>query len=188
VALGTTTATTIGGYGCAVCALASCLTDAGVDIDGRAPDPGQLNRWLARNGGFYAGNLLVFDSVRPLGMQVVDYIDCRRFPAPVDRLAAALANDLSVVIQVDFRPGGGQNSHFVRLLRLERADALMMDPWLPSSWGVTWLMPRYARYSWDDPARAIMRAVIYGPVGASFAVELAERQDAPCPAPWVVDD
>jgi hypothetical protein len=189
VRLGTSTAT-VGGYGCTITALAAWLTEAGVTVAGLTTTPGVLNRWLARHGGFYQGNLLVFDSLRPLGVAMAAYIDCRRVPAPVDRLATALGEGHGVLVQVDFRPGGAQQMHWVRLLVLEDDDALVMDPWLPPEWAVTLLMPRYALPAWDGPARAIMRAVIYEPLDAAAAVVTQgaadARQEALCAAPWVI--
>jgi hypothetical protein len=163
VRLGTSNQT-IGNYGCAVCALASYLADAGAWMSNGPTEPGTLNRWLARNGGFYRGNLLIFDSVRDLGVEVVEYIDCRQYPAPMDIIGNAVMQELGVLVQVDFRPGGGQNSHFVRLLEVEADDCLIMDPWMADGYGITWMMPRYALPSWNDPARAIMRAIIYAPI------------------------
>jgi hypothetical protein len=194
-----TSAVTIGGYGCTITALASYLTDVGVEIGTAPPDPGLLNRWLARHGGFWRGNLLIFDSVRPLGVEMIEYIDCRAQPAPIARLQDALLDQRGVLIEVDFRPATrAVNPHWVRLLRLMEDDAWIMDPWLAAGWEITRLMPRYARPDWDTPARAVMRAVIYGERAPAAANDAAARpyrvgageappptQEVLCPAPWV---
>ena len=77
--------TTIGDYGCLLCAVASGVTDLGVRIHSLISDPPRLNRWLARHDGFVgeAGsrNRFVFNALAPLGVEMVDYIDCRDRPA-----------------------------------------------------------------------------------------------------------
>ena len=167
---------TIGGYGCLLCSVASYVADTGLGADGRRVDPGSLNRWLARHGGYAGGNLFIFNSLAPLGVELVDYVDCFNTPAPIDAIAEALYADFGVVVEVDFAPGGGRNQHWVRILKhpdaetvaQQRAaldvDALIMDPWMPPGYERRWLMPAYALPIWDNPARAIFRVAIYAAV------------------------
>ncbi len=160
---------TIGGYGCLICSIASGLTDVGVKINGLPADPPQLNRWLARNKGFTAAsgssqrNLFIFNSLRPLGVELVDYVDCRKSRAPVAKVVDALeAENQFVAIQVDFKPGGSQaQQHWVRAIHSYGPDILIMDPWLRGSAENVHLMTRYAIPSWDDPSRAIFRIAAY---------------------------
>ncbi len=186
IALGTSTST-IGGVGCLMTSLASGLTDLGVTINGRVPDPPQLNRWLARNGGFVnsAGgttnaNLLVFGVVNRLaGVRLAKFVDCRKTSAPMTEIAGAIAAGKVVLVEVDFTPGGTLQQHWVRLLP-ERpgvspaetlvflgSDARIMDPWMPPGSEFRWLMTCYALPGWDTPARAIMRVAIYEPTEES---------------------
>ncbi len=53
--LGTSTST-IGSAGCAMTCVASVLKYRGADVD-----PGKLNMWLTKNGGYSNGNLIVWD-------------------------------------------------------------------------------------------------------------------------------
>ncbi|HQE92185.1 MAG TPA: hypothetical protein PLH19_09970 [Anaerolineae bacterium] len=163
-------ATTIGQYGCLLCAVASGLTDVGVTIDGLPPDPPRLNRWLTRNGGFMASadtpqeqNLFVFGAPGALGAHLVEYVDCGNIPAPMHKIQAALAQSKTfVVIQVDFNPGDGQpQQHWVRAVEWFDADLKIMDPWLAEPGHDLYLMTRYALPTWDGPARAIYRLAIY---------------------------
>ena len=166
--------TTIGANGCLLCAVASGLADVGATVDGLPPDPPRLNRWLARNRGYAAPrsqtrerNLFVFSSLGPLGVKMVDYIDARTRAAPVDRLEEALAKeDHFVAIHVDFKPGGAAQQHWVRAVEWYDADVKLMDPWIRGDSQEAYLMTRYALPSWDDPARAIYRMVIYQYLGA----------------------
>jgi hypothetical protein len=95
--------------------------------------------------------------------------------APIDELANALARGCGVVVKVDFTPGGGLNEHWVRVLKFDGDDALIMDPWMQPGSEVIWMMPRYAHYTWGNPSRSIFRAAIYAPEG----VELGSEVDTP---------
>jgi len=144
--------TTIGANGCLLCAIASGLTDAGVLIQGLPADPPRLSRWLSRNGGFVAPlsqtkerSLFVFDSLRPLGVKLVDYIDARKKAAPLDGLEEALNTEgYFAAIHVDFRPGGSAQQHWVRAVAWYDHDIKVMDPWIKGSTQDAYLMTRYA--------------------------------------------
>ena len=190
--------TTIGQYGCLICAVASGLTDVGVTIKDLPPDPARLNRWLARHDGFVAppdepdeSNLFVFSAVGRLGVQLIDFVDCRDIPAPVGKIRAALAKpDHFVVIQVDFKPGDGQRQqHWVRAVTWFDADIKIMDPWSLNDNQTVYLMTRYALPTWDSPARAIFRLAIYqyDPGNVPFAPEgvgIGPVQDTLCAYPY----
>jgi hypothetical protein len=176
---------TIAQYGCLICAIASGMTDVGVKIDGLPCDPPRLNRWLARNRGFTAArgstqrNLFVFNSLEPLGVELVDYVDCRKRKAPVEKIVDTLAQENHfVAIHVDFKPGGrSTQQHWVRAVFSYGVDFLVMDPWVRNSSEDVHLMTRYAIPSWDDPARAIFRIVTYryDPAIIDFADTLEEK-------------
>jgi hypothetical protein len=173
---------TIGQYGCLITAVASGLKDLGVTIHGHPPDPALLNRWLARNDGYVSGNHFVFASVEKLGgVRMANYLTCYDQPAPMGKIARALANEKVVVVQVDFRPGGAVNQHWVRLVPPFRAqtvsqvreslthDIRIMDPWVDHHMMYRWLMATYAQPDWNTPARAIFRVVIYEKTGNDTA-------------------
>jgi hypothetical protein len=189
---------TIGDYGCLLCAVASGVTDLGVRIHSLVPDPPRLNRWLARNEGFIGSdpasrNRFVFNAMAPLGVEMVDYIDCRNSPAPLGPLEAALAReDQFAVIQVDFAPAtGGTQQHWVRPLAWFETDVQIMDPWLEGPSQQAFLMTHYAQPDWDDPRRAIFRIVVYrvraeeADYGTRYQAPVI--QDALCPHPDGVD-
>ena len=170
--------TTIGANGCLLCAVTSGLADTGALIDGLPVDPPRLNRWLARNQGFVAPrsatkerNLFVFDSLGPLGVKLVDYIDARSKSAPLDPLEEALGTEGQfVALHVDFRPGGSNQQHWVRAVTWSDSDIQIMDPWISGPSQDAYLMTRYALPSWDGPERAIFRIAIYEYAGVEAAV------------------
>jgi hypothetical protein len=183
---------TIGKYGCLLCAVASGLTDMGVLIHEMVPDPPRLNRWLAQNKGFTGSsgsrNLFVFNSMQKLGVRLVDYIDARKRPAPYERIEPALALDNQfVVIQVDFVPGGSTaEQHWVRAVTWHDVDIKIMDPWITGPNQEAYLMTRYALPSWDTMSRSIYRIAIYEHVveEEEEPPEGDEETDFPASHPW----
>ncbi|MGQ9489183.1 MAG: hypothetical protein ACUVR4_00340 [Anaerolineae bacterium] len=148
---------TMGEAGCLVTAMASVITD----LTEHAMAPGYLNDWLRENKGFAGGNLFVFASVVPLGLQLVELIRSQAQPAPIERLATHLAGGAAVVILVDARPGAELDSHWVRLLSVDERDGQIMDPWqLPGKELVA--LSTYFGEGWT-PARAIFSAAVYQP-------------------------
>ena len=189
--------TTIGQYGCLLCAVASGLADVGVTVDGLPPDPPRLNRWLTRHEGFMAPpeapeerNLFVFGAPGALGARLVDFVDCRDIPAPVNKVRDALAQpNTFVVIQVDFKPGDGQRQqHWVRAVEWFDTDIKIMDPWLLGSSQDVYLMTRYALPSWEGMERAIFRLAVYryDLAGVPFAPKLEAPivQETLCSYPY----
>jgi len=161
--------------------LASALRDWGIRIHDRFLDPAMLNRWLARNDGFAANqstpneqNLFRFGSISPLGVDLVGVGDYASVAVPAGMMARYLADpDSTVLAEVDFRPGGTRQQHWVRLLpewsgitQEEQVTAIgtdvrIMDPWMPPGLNFRWMMPAYATPTWDGPSRAIFRLAIY---------------------------
>ena len=114
-----------------------------------------------------------------LGVELVDYIDCRKTRAPVDKVIEGLEDEKQfVTIQVDFKPGGSQaQQHWVRAITSYEVDFLLMDPWLRGTNENVHLMTRYAVPTWEDPSRAIYRIATYryDPSTAVFVDALDEK-------------
>lgn len=173
--LGSNKDLTLGQAGCLVTSIASTITD----LTDRLIAPGELNWWLRDNKGFVGGGLFVFNSVEALGLHYVDKINCQTQPAPIQHLADALADGSGVVIQVDSRPGGEMDQHWVRLLAVDDKDGEIMDPWqLPG--GELVKLSKYFATGWDS-ARAIFTAVLYRPLAQVAGRDLfaAGAPDAP---------
>jgi hypothetical protein len=65
--LGTSNSETICTAGCAMSSVSMILASENIKVDGKRADPGTLNDWLTRNGGYVDGDLLVWDAVSKLG-------------------------------------------------------------------------------------------------------------------------
>ncbi len=144
----------IGQAGCLMTAVASLLASWG-----GATDPHRLNEFVLRSFGFVDGNLFVFASVDGLGCRFVELVSCEQTPAPVARLAAAIAAGAGVVACVDATPGGMLQQHWVWITSLTERSGRIVDPWqLPGHEEVD--LDRYLAAGWD-PARGIFAAAIY---------------------------
>ncbi len=151
---------TMGAAGCLVTSVASVVTD----LTDQPLGPGYLNDWLRQNKGFASGNLFVFASVVPLGLQLADLIRSQSQPAPIERLAELLADGAAIIVLVDINPGGGLDTHWVRLLSVDDKDGQIMDPWqMPGKEFVR--LSTYFASGWTT-ARAIFTAAVYRPKAA----------------------
>jgi hypothetical protein len=159
--LGSSPDLTVGQAGCLISSVASTLSD----LTDRVIAPGELNQWLKKNGGFTGGGLFVWDSITSLGLRRAETISCATQPAPIKRLAEALASGAGVVVQVDAKPGGAPDQHWVRLLAVDDKDGQIMDPWQLAGKELI-ALSRYFASGWT-PARAIFMAVVYSPVAAA---------------------
>ena len=59
---------TICQVGCLISSVSMALNSRNLTIDGQDSNPGTLNAWLRTHEG-YVGNLFVWKSVNPLGLQ-----------------------------------------------------------------------------------------------------------------------
>lgn len=142
---------TIGSAGCMLSVCAGIVPDT---------DPGRLNRYLARNGGFAKGNLIIFSTIADLLGTSCEVVECEKIPAPVDRVIETLASDGYALAKVDFVPGGTIQQHWVRILEIDEKEAVISDPWLVGDTRY-YMMARYGLPFWMGPARAIFRLVLF---------------------------
>ena len=122
--LGTSKEYTMSTAGCLVTAVASMLSD----LTDRPVSPGELNLWLRENKGFASGALFIFNSVAPFGVRLAEMIHCQSTPAPIKHMSEALEDGAVVIVQVDSKPGGALDQHWVRLLTVDEKDAEIIDP------------------------------------------------------------
>lgn len=160
--------TTLAAEGCLVTCAASIVSDVGRAVI----TPGELNAHLIAQGGFVDGlgrvgapgaNRFVFDSLRAFGVALQAFGICRMFPAPVAVLRADLPGR-ALIVEVDYRPGGALDNHWVRVLEFcADGDALIMDPLVS---GPQRLLARYGAPGWDL-ARAIFAHAMYESIETS---------------------
>ena len=140
---------TIGGYGCLITAISMIL-----NWYGKSTDPAQLNDALVRVGGFTGANLYwnAIAQVQP-DVYLAKAIDCYYIPAPLHEIDALLADDVPVLVHVDFTPGGAVDQHWVLIVGKSGDDYIINDPWTGEQGSF--------RTRYGDPARWIFRIRAY---------------------------
>jgi hypothetical protein len=125
--LGFDKSSTIGSYGCLLTSMTMCATHYG------APDltPALLNEKMKAIGGFQAGTAFIvgwmIGNIVP-GMSL-DYRQCSGTPAPLAEIDSRLAMNLPSIIEVDYSPSAGVQTHYMVAYAKEGDDYLVYDPY-----------------------------------------------------------
>jgi hypothetical protein len=144
---------TIGQVGCAMVCCAMLGSQYYTSLT-----PKTLNDYLRNNSGYTNGNLIYWAKVSGLipELQFRDYKKWQNVEADLPYVISELEKH-PVILQVDFRPGGALDTHFVLALSYADNDIDIIDPWD----GVqTKLLRRYALADWNLK-RAIYAMVVY---------------------------
>jgi hypothetical protein len=119
---------TIGSDGCTL----TCLTML-VNGFGFQETPATLNdklKALGPNQGFFGALIAWFGVPRVLpGLKLNKLIECRRVPAPMAEIDAALDAGKPVVVELDMSPSPGFQNHWVLVYGRQDNDYLIHDPW-----------------------------------------------------------
>jgi hypothetical protein len=154
--LGYDKSSTIGNYGCLLTSLTMCATMYG------APDltPVTLNDKMKAVGGFQEGTAFmiarVIGSAVP-GMQV-DYRSASGSAAPMDEIDTRLTMGQPVIIEVDWSPSSGLQTHYMVVYAKDGNDYAIYDPYpFPTTNGqIKLTTSKYAQIANSkDPARII---------------------------------
>src|SRR5690349_14072462 len=157
--LGFDKSSTIGGYGCLLTSMTMCATHYG------APDltPATLNEKMKAIGGFQAGTAFIvawmIGNIVP-GMKL-DYRSCAGSPAPLAEIDNHLAMNLPVILEVDYSPSAGLQTHYMVAYAKDGDEYLVYDPYpFPTTNGQIKLsQSKYAQIAGSkDPSRIITGA------------------------------
>lgn len=115
----------IGYIGCALTCLSMYVSGWGF-----TETPGTLNKKLTARGGFI-DEAIVWGSVTGLYPQIksAGLTLCMNSDAPLSQIDASLAAGNPVIVEVDYSPASGLQTHWVLLLGKQGSDYLMQDPW-----------------------------------------------------------
>jgi hypothetical protein len=169
--LGFDKASTIGGYGCLLTSMTMCATHYGVtDLT-----PSTLNDKMKAVGGFQAGTAYLIagaiGSIVP-GMQM-DYRNCAGSSAPLAEIDNHLAMNLPVIIEVDYSPATGLQTHYMVTYGKSGDDYLVYDPYpFPTANGQIKLsQSKYAQIAGSNDPGKIITGVFFtsGPTGPLIA-------------------
>ena len=155
--LGFDKSSTIGNYGCLLTSMAMCAAHYGASGDLTPPI---LNEKMKAIGGFQSGTAFIvawmIGNIVP-GMKL-DYRNCGGSPAPIAEIDNRLAMNQPVIIEVDWSPNAGLQTHYAVAYAKEGNDYLVYDPYpFPTSSGqIKLTQSKYAQLAKStDPARII---------------------------------
>jgi len=158
-----TSSRTIGQEGCLLCCVADMLRPCNYKLN-----PARLNRWLTLHDGYISGNRFVFDSVKPLGAELIVVHDWQKTLADVSVLQGLWEDGCHLLLEVNFNPWGKFVNHWVRVVDVGVVIEVH-DPWLPPDYvrDTIDLLASYAKPT-QDFGHAIYRAVAYRVDGMPF--------------------
>ena len=146
---------TIGYIGCALTSLAMYSSGWGF-----TETPGTLNAKLTHNGGFI-DEALVWSAITRLHPQITStgLTICTNTDAPLAQIDSSLAAGDPVIVEVDYSPDAGLQTHWVLVYAKQGDDYLIQDPWPspPETRQVTLL----SRFSQGQPLRRSIKAVAW---------------------------
>jgi hypothetical protein len=164
--LGFDASATIGSLGCLLTDLAMAATGFGY-----AETPLTLDNKLLGLGpnSAFVGKMVVpayLPYVLPR-MVFRDFLDCHRQAAPMERIDAALTAGYPVIVEVDYTPTAGLQSHWLLLYGKQGEDYLLQDPW-PFPPDPQPVLLSNSRYAFAGEAAEIIEAVVWleGPLPA----------------------
>jgi len=154
--LGFDKTSTIGGYGCLLTSISMCASQYGATN----LTPAGLNDKMKAINGFQAGTAFIIGwmigNVVP-GMSL-DYRACSGAPAPLAEIDANLAQGLPVIIEVDWSPQAGVQTHYMVAYAKSGSDYQVYDPYpFPTTSGQIKLSTsKYAQIAGStDPSKII---------------------------------
>lgn len=174
---------TIGYVGCALTCVAMYTSGWGF-----TETPGTLNTKLTAKGGFINEAIVwgavssIYPQIQSTGLTV-----CTNTDAPLSQINASLTAGQPVVVEVDFSPAPGLQTHWVLLYAMQGNDYLMLDPWpYPSDSQPVTLM---SRFSQGQPLNRAIKAVAWykcssgAPIPPGPATPPTSTPSTPQPAP-----
>lgn len=154
----------IGYIGCALTCLSMYISGWGF-----IETPGSLNKKLTARGGFI-DEAIVWGSVSGIYPQVksAGLTLCMNSDAPLSQIDVSLAAGNPVIVEVDYSPASGLQTHWVLLLGKQGNDYLMQDPWPnpPETKQVTLM----SRFSQGLPLQRAIKAVAWYQTSGSAPV------------------
>ena len=179
---------TIGYIGCALTCVAMYSSGWGF-----TETPGTLNKKLTANGG-YVDEAIVWGAISKFYPQIksTGLTICKtNTDAPISQIDASVAAGQPVIVEVDFSPAAGLQTHWVVLYAKQGNDYLMLDPWpYPTDTQAVTLMSRFSHG--QTLARSI-KAIAWYQFSASGSAPVppsstgGSTPTTPLPTPIVTD-
>ena len=169
---------TIGYIGCALTSLAMYSSSWGF-----TETPTTLNQKLTTNGGITSDELLVWGAISKLYPQIqsTGLTICTNTDAPISQINASLAAGQPVIVEVDYSPDAGLQTHWVFLYAQQGNDYLIQDPFPfpPETTPVTLM----TRFSQGQPLQRAVKAVAWYKCSANTSASSGTSSGSTAPAP-----
>src|SRR5271157_1215783 len=147
---------TIGYIGCALTSLAMYSSSWGF-----TETPATLNQKLTANGGITSDELLVWSAITKIYPQIqsTGLTICTNTNAPISQINTSLLVGQPVIVEVDYSPEAGLQTHWVLLYAQQGNDYLIQDPYPfpPETTPVTLM----TRFSQGQPLQRAIKAVAW---------------------------
>ena len=147
---------TIGYIGCALTSLAMYSSSWGF-----TETPATLNQKLTANGGITSDELLVWSAISKIYPQIqsTGLTICTNTDAPISQINTSLLVGQPVIVEVDYSPDAGLQTHWVLLYAQQGNDYLIQDPYpFPSETTPVTLMTRFSQ---GQPLQRAIKAVAW---------------------------
>ncbi len=155
---------TIGYIGCALTSLAMYSSGWGF-----TETPTTLNQKLTANGGITSDELLVWSAISKLYPQIqsTGLTICTNTDAPISQINTSLLVGQPVIVEVDYSPEAGLQTHWVLLYAQQGSDYLVQDPYPypPETTPVTLM----TRFSQGQPLQRTIKTVAWYTCSAVLA-------------------
>ncbi|HEX2696701.1 MAG TPA: C39 family peptidase, partial [Anaerolineales bacterium] len=152
---------TIGYIGCALTCVSMYVSGWGF-----TETPATLNKKLTARGGFIDEAIVwgsvtgIYPQVKSAGLTV-----CVSTDAPLAQIDSYLAAGNPVIVEVDYKPQAGLQTHWVLITAKKDGDYVIQDPWPnPSETTEVTLM---SRFSQGQPLKRAIKAVAWYQVTGS---------------------
>ncbi len=155
---------TIGYIGCALTSLAMYSSSWGF-----TETPATLNQKLTANGGITSDELLVWSAISKIYPQIqsTGLTICTNTDAPISQINTSLLVGQPVIVEVDYSPEAGLQTHWVLLYAQQGNDYLIQDPYpFPSETTPVTLMTRFSQ---GQPLQRAIKAVAWYTCSAVLA-------------------
>jgi hypothetical protein len=159
--LGFDKSSTIGNFGCLLTSVSMLASGYGF-----SETPDTLNEKLKKVVGFSAGTAFMIPGALPAvlpGLRYVTYANCSGAPAPLAEIDGWLARGKPVVIEVDWSPQSGVQTHYMLVYGKQEDDYLVYDPYpFPVDKGkITLKNSKYAQIANTKELAKLITGVMY---------------------------
>jgi hypothetical protein len=150
---------------------------------GFAETPATLNQKLTADGGITSDELLVWSAISKLYPQIqsTGLTICTNTDAPISQINASLTAGQPVIVEVDYSPDAGLQTHWVLLYAQQGNDYLIQDPFPfpPETTSVTLM----TRFSQGQPLQRAIKAVAWYKCSAGTSASSGTSSGSTAPAP-----